>query len=111
MRIRQGFVSNSSSASFIVRWKFPDNKKITSSLESAKTTLIPNWLSNEEDQGDYQQMIEALDQTTDNGIFYETSFFTAMFNDMRDFGPHAALFLMELAGNGFTFETELVEGG
>ena len=118
MKKRNGFVSNSSSASFIIRWTWGNNNVQKLTLEDAKRILIPSYLSDEsiadcewaqEDLGVFADVKKALDNTVDKGIFYETSFHTIMYNDTRDFGEAASTLVMELLVDGFKVDVSIEE--
>lgn len=134
MKIRNGFVSNSSSASFVIRWMWPDNNIQNFTLEDAKKKIINYHQDdidkfkkekNKDNSVDLSNMtmvsnpytgsislyaaIEDLldNHTKDKNIFYETSVFTIMYNDATSFGPATATLLMELMLHGFRVDTEI----
>ena len=81
MRIRSGFVSNSSSASFIVWWKpYCPDWSIHENLE--------NLLEYADDSLKYMKEIEDNTIENDQGT-YKTSFWTTMYNGVDDFGEAA----------------------
>jgi hypothetical protein len=94
MKIRTSFVSNSSSASFIISWKnkFHNYETINeafSSLFYNKDIAINNTKEN---------IIEYLCKQTNllnNGVL-QTRFFTSMYNSVEDFGPEFQLFILYL---------------
>jgi hypothetical protein len=81
MKIRHGFVSNSSSASFIVVWKCLDPN-----IDNAKDALAKITLDD--------SILERTQKLKSNA--YRTVFFTTMFNEYEDFGPEAAFMIMNL---------------
>jgi len=81
MKIRHGFVSNSSSASFIVIWKCLDPN-----IHNAKDALAK---INVDDS-----IVEKTQKLKSNA--YRTVFFTTMFNGYEDFGSEAAFMIMNL---------------
>ena len=111
MKIRSGFVSNSSSASFIVYWKpldFINSFTIVEAL--CKIFEVPSNLYNKK-AGKFRNVPDYLKSNTDliiklkkltkksnkdkEGIFI-TNFFTVMMNDGDDFGEDAKSFLINL---------------
>jgi hypothetical protein len=110
MKKRNGFVSNSSSASFIIRWTWGNNNVQKLTLEDAKCRLIPSYLSDESIKDcEWAKVKEALNRTVDKNIFYETSFWTSMYNDTRDFGEAASTLVMELLVCGFKVDVSVEE--
>ena len=112
MKQRNGFVSNSSSASFVVRWTWKGENIEKKTLEDAIKKILPMWMLDSEKKefdGIYGEIKKALDGTRDNDWFYETSFFTTMYNCAEDFGPAAALFVVELLANDFKIDVSIEE--
>ena len=84
MKIRNGFVSNSSSASFIIRWKLYGNND-----EALDYCLGMLFYDNDE------LKTEITNNTRREENSFLTTFRTSMYNDMSDF-KDAALFLVAL---------------
>ena len=119
MKIRNGFVSNSSSANFIVHWRYR-NFGQNHSLKKILTKLydideVYNELNDSLDWSKsftkydkdeispwIDRILEDTKQNSD-GTF-TTRFFTSMRNSSRDFGPIAAYFLLSLAENDELFQ-------
>lgn len=115
MKQRNGFVSNSSSASFIVHWRvrsMGDNYSIAralaklfdiySSFEDDKF----NWEKSEWEASGWKDKIETLIEETrrnDDGTF-TSSFFTSMMNSPEDFGEAAKSLVMGLVTNYDEFQ-------
>ena len=114
MKIRSGFVSNSSSASFIVYWKILDfdNSKFSIVEALCKIYEVPSNLYNKK-AGKFRNVPIYLKEKTnlimqlkkltkknkknknENDIFI-TEFITTMMNSGDDFGEHAKSFLINL---------------
>jgi hypothetical protein len=98
MKIRSGFVSNSSSASFIIRWecylKNGDGNRL--SMSDAIHILFDEYSSNSV-KSDLLPVEHALKCTSEHrpGVF-TTHFYTSMYNGPCDFGDDAAQFAFAL---------------
>jgi len=94
MKIRRGFVSNSSSASFVVIWSDSEyDAHDTPSLFDILSRIFPKW------QETREQYIDYILQRTQKSLVWNTfctTFYTTMYNDATDFGPEAMQFLTEL---------------
>ena len=121
MKIRTGFVSNSSSASFIVNWRCNwMNKEDGDGLEWALYCLMDIWNKRYDDEenkivwnirddhkdhtfwgstAEMKKYIEEIIRNTeaiDDEGRYCTRIFTSMMNDYRDFGPAIQSFMMAM---------------
>lgn len=122
MKIRNGFVSNSSSASFLVTWKCEGTNSIRDALyqlfvpsyiyddrERKKERLIKQ-LSGEGLNNDFNNILKWTRESNDNLI---TEFWTAMWNEeLTDFGDSIFKFLtaLHLKEDRFSIiKTELIE--
>ena len=93
MKIRSGFVSNSSSASFIIRWKSRNNREMT--LEEAIEKMDDEFFFDEYGHGMTKDSIEKVTKDDGNGKF-TTEFITYMMNSGDSFGEVAKSFLINI---------------
>lgn len=84
MKLRTAFVSNSSSASFIIRWK------------ALNDTNLDHIVLDIDGIGAAQRNILKKKTTILKDGSFETEFFTFMYNDHRDFGKVCMNFIMNL---------------
>jgi len=111
MKIRNGFVSNSSSASFIIHWRHKGMGNKISVKEAVarifgvdyyfdKVTEMVDWTQawNKEAEEKYNNVVEYTENNNDGS--YTTTFFTAMMNSADDFGDSARSMLIGLVTNG-----------
>lgn len=118
MKTRIGFVSNSSSASFIVTWRCRGLDS-EDGIELALGSLFDLWnfeYDDEEHKIDWGEISEhdtgfwgskssikkivtdIMEQTEDLGDGkFKTTIWTSMMNDFRDFGPNIQHFMMAMA--------------
>ena len=90
MKIRTGYVSNSSSASFIIKWGAKNNREMT--LEQALRVFkddLCGYSFIEEETKD----LASFTKENGNGKF-TTEFYTTMLNCGEDFGEIAKSFLI-----------------
>lgn len=90
MKVRAGFVSNSSSASFIIKWKHKRNKEMT--LKEALDVMEHEYMF---EDGMTRTGIEKLTEDIGDGKF-KTEFFTSMMNSADNFGEIAKSFLINI---------------
>jgi len=116
MKVRTGFVSNSSSASFVVKWRENDHHKSDSPDEAIAYLFNLSYYSEDEciytvdkkkrlgdGEGDWDLMDNAqtvaewaLKNTEEIDGHYETSGWTSMMNSYADFPYQMAFFLFAL---------------
>ena len=101
MKVRAGFVSNSSSASFIVKWKVGGAKTVNAAIDAALDMFSYreesdsfDWEFGEHDK-DMVEEIAANTKMIKKGQF-ESRFFTSMLNTNLDFGAPAAALMLGL---------------
>lgn len=93
MKIRSGFVSNSSSASFIIHWKSRNNREMT--LEEAINKMDAEFFFREWGHGMTKENIEKTTKDNGSGKF-TTTFFTGMMRSGDSFGEVAKSFLINI---------------
>ncbi len=126
MKIRSGFVSNSSSASFIIKWKIDtDRCEGNSKEERVQRAIIAimdaTWLDikqvmdKEANDGDsysaiIRDMIEHTDEIDEETGKYVTSFWTIMYNCASDWGrtPGDMLMALETDYYAHLLETKVI---
>ena len=91
MKVRRGYVSNSSSASFIIHWKSRNNREM--SLEDAIEIMKREYFFGE--YGMTKEYIEKVTKEDGDGRF-TTEFFTSMMNSGDSFGEQAKSFLINI---------------
>lgn len=114
MKIRNGFVSNSSSGSFIMNWRMKTfGKEVT--IRRAIGNVFGVYFKEDTDEFDWEntwnkdvkpKVEKAVDATVQNsdGSFTST-FWTSMVNSAEDFGETAKSMVMGIvAGNENMFE-------
>ena len=92
MKIRSGFVSNSSSASFVVKWRISDIDHLT--VEEALEDILP-WTSSELFKKIESNTVKDKDPSCRNT--FTSSFFTTMMNSHADFDDSALLLWFALS--------------
>ena len=99
MKTRNGFVSNSSSASFVVHWRHRDfGKEIEFREIVQRLRGWAGWDSDKQkeiEDTDFMDTIVDKTNRNEDGT-YTTEFFTGMMNSASDFGTTAQLFVMSL---------------
>ena len=93
MKVRIGYVSNSSSASFIIHWKSRNNREMT--LSQAIKQMEHDYMFGEAEYGMTKEYIEKVTKENGNGKF-TTEFFTSMMNSGDSFGEQARSFLINI---------------
>jgi len=86
MKNRNGFVSNSSSASFVVHWRFRSFGEEVSEEDVFRSLEIEDAAKN---------LVREKSERNGDGTF-TTRFFTAMMNTYSDFGSAAGDFVLAL---------------
>ena len=104
MKVRNGFVSNSSSASFVIIWQPRQNINSQSFREDVENLFRYNNKSN-------YYISEVMKHTNEvqKEDFYHTSFFTSMFNGIDDFGEAAKALLFATTIYGCLVQYNLLE--
>lgn len=112
MKTRNGFVSNSSSSSFIIQWKYKNEEKdvMRALLDLFEISFVYkgevteckeveeefNWKYFEHLKPLFEEIVE---HTKIKDDIFETEFFTMMRNDVMDYGKAAMAFVMALTIN------------
>ena len=115
MKRRNGFVSNSSSASFIIHWRikgfgeeFSIKEAILKLMDSYRyfveeDKFVPLYKENTENEESIKEktMMEEIEKDTvkNKDGSYTTTFYTYMKNSMDDFGEAAKSMTIALVGN------------
>lgn len=114
MKTRNGFVSNSSSSSFIIHWRMRDfGEKCT--LKQAISCLFESniydeekneWVAEKEWRKGEKEKFEEIEKITRENAdgSFTTIFWTPMRNDMDDFGDTAKSMALALIGSKNSFE-------
>ena len=111
MKIRDGFVSNSSSASFIVKWEEESSDWDTTEGQSHSEDIDGQIDSlfeyaNEQKNDKY---LEGIKQATVKKMgYFQTTFYTSMFNGMDDFGQDAIRLVAAVAMHGKLIDATVV---
>jgi len=122
MKVRQGFVSNSSSASFIVHWRARTfGNRISLNAAIARVFGVDmkengeefDWENawNKESQSKVEEAARATVENADGS--FTSSFWTSMMNTPDDFGDAAKSLVMGIVANedgGFQLIDARVEG-
>ena len=120
MKIRNGFVSNSSSASFVIRWKSYDTETRTI-REIIADILYPYsgfGLDKEAIASTCKNQLKEIDIITagtrlvkdiEEGKYLETVSFTAMYNDHNDFDDLIIGFFFALIVGQIENKIEIIE--
>jgi len=110
MKIRQGFVSNSSSASFVIHWRMKTMGKDVDVKEAVIRLFDVEYcdirtngeIEISDCQGkEYKKMVERIIEDTERNFdgSFTTTFFTAMLNHFEDFGEGAKSMALALVCN------------
>lgn len=111
MKVRTGFVSNSSSASFIVNWRLPqdtgwspviwvDNGEIT---KSSIIDATLEWSKNETEKEHIKKC------TIEEDGFCTTRLWTSMYNDMSSFSEEINCFVNQLLVDNLLISARVIE--
>ena len=96
MRIRTGFVSNSSSASFVVTWKVLDlHVKDEDAINYAVAQLL-DYNSEYDPEEPFNEIVKNTKVLSLEDHIFKTGFWTCMMNSSQDFGDAAKSFVMAL---------------
>jgi len=132
MKIRNGFVSNSSSASFIVNWKWKADYGSEKNMLAATLLKIFSMyhtcgdvtleelesddfdfkkLDEEDGKERLEKIREMIKQTEEIDGWYTTMFWTCMYNENNDFGEVAKelMFYLLISGH-IEYNYEIIEG-